>query len=157
MAVATKTPGAKRADHKRTAIPQAYLRLMQRFLLRAISTEQELARATALADELFDRAKLHRAEEQYLDVLCDLIEAFEDEHCPIPDVSAAEMLRFLIDQRDVTQQTVARETAIANSTITALLKGERVMTRKHIETFAKYFGVAPAVFLPERGKYGAKQ
>ena len=58
------------------------------------------------------------------------------------------MLRFLIDQRGVTQQTVSKETGIANSTITALLKGGREMTRKHIETFARYFGVEPAAFLP---------
>jgi antitoxin component HigA of HigAB toxin-antitoxin module len=120
--------------------------------LRPIENERELAEATALADDLFDRPTLLPQEEDYLNVLCDLIQAYEDKIYPIRDVSAAEMLRFLIDQRGVTQQTVARETGIANSTITALLKGNcsggREMTRKHIETFARYFGVEPAVFLP---------
>ncbi len=73
---------------------------------------------------------------------------YEDKICPIRDVSAAEMLRFLIDQRGATQQSVSKETGIANSTITALLKGGREMTRKHIETLARYFGVEPGVFLP---------
>src|SRR5437762_2645 len=129
-------------------IPKAYLQLMERFLLKSIDNEQELATATALADELFDRAELLPEEEQYLDVLCDLMEVYEDEHDPVADVGAAPMLRFLIGQRGVTQQTVSRETGIANSTITALLKGSREMTRKHLEAFARYFGVEPAVFLP---------
>ena len=129
-------------------IPKAYLQLMERFLLKPIDNEQELAAATSLADELFDRAELLPEEEQFLDVLCDLMEAYEDEHHPIADVGAAPMLRFLIDQCGVTQQTVSRETRIANSTITALLKGSRQMTRKHLEALARYFGVEPAVFLP---------
>ena len=148
MTMRTKELSAKSAHRKPVPIPKAYLRLMERFLLVPIRTDQDLARATALADELFDRPELLAEEEQFLDVLCDLIEAYEDEHCLIPDVGPAEMLRFLIDQRGVTQQTIARETGVANSTITALLKGERELTRKHIEAFALYFGLEPAVFLP---------
>ncbi|HEV3255854.1 MAG TPA: helix-turn-helix domain-containing protein [Gemmataceae bacterium] len=132
-------------------IPKAYLRLVKRFLLQPLESEQELTEATALADELLQRAELLADEEKYLDVLCGLIEAYEDEHYPIADVSAARMLRFLIEQRGVTQQTVSKETGIANSTITALLQEHREMTRKHIETFARYFGVEPAVFLPGNG------
>ena len=147
---------ATRLKDRRTRIlgkpvPKAYLRLVERFLLRPIGNDPELDEALALADELFDRPNLLPEEQQYLDVLCDLIKAYEDLVCPIRDVSAAEMLRFLIDQRGVTQQTVAKETGVANSTLTALLKegrpGGRDMTRRHIETFARYFGVEPAVFL----------
>ena len=147
FAMATKAQGrATRAE--RRPIPKAYLRLLERFLLRPIENEQELAEATALAEELLDRPNLLPEEEQYLDVLGDLIQAYEDEICPIRDVGAAEMLRYLIDQRGVTQQTVSKETGIANSTITALLKGDREMNRKHIETFARYFCLDPGVFLP---------
>jgi hypothetical protein len=42
---------------------------------------------------------------------------------------------------------MAGETGIANSTITALLQGGRAMTRRHIETFARYFRIPPALFL----------
>jgi HTH-type transcriptional regulator / antitoxin HigA len=121
---------------------------MGKFLLRPIENEQDLTEATALADDLFDRPNLLPEEQKYLDVLCELIERYEDEHEPIRDVSAAEMLRFLIAQRGAKQQTVSQETGIANSTVTALLKGDRGLTRRHIETFARYFGVEPAVFLP---------
>jgi hypothetical protein len=44
------------------------------------------------------------------------------------------------------------ETGFANSTITAQLQGGRAMTRRHIETFARYFRTAPALFLPGNGR-----
>ena len=67
---------------------------------------------------------------------------------PVPDVSGADMLRFLIGQRGVTQRAVAEEAGIANSTISAVLQGRRELTRTHIEKLSAYFGVEPSVFLP---------
>jgi antitoxin component HigA of HigAB toxin-antitoxin module len=135
-----------------SAVPLPYLRLMRRFLLRPIGNDEELAQATALADELASRSKkLSTAEEQYLSVLCDLIERYEDETVSIPDVGPGEMLRFLIEQRGVPQQTVAEETEIANSTLSALVNGSRKPTVKRIQSMAAYFGVEPAVFLAGNG------
>lgn len=125
---------------------KAYLGLIERFRLRPIETERELSEATALADELFARNDLRREEEEYLDVLCDLIEAYEIEHYAIPDAPPADVLRFLIDQRGINQKAVARETGVANSTITAILQGSRELNSRNIAIFSRYFGVEPAVF-----------
>ena len=83
-----------------------------------------------------------------MDVLSDIVERYEDEHLPIPDVSASDMLRHLIEAKGVAQHTVAAATGISNSTISALLSGKREMTRKHLEKLGTYFCVDPAVFLP---------
>lgn len=128
----------------RAVVPKAYLRLMERCLLRPLRNAKQYADAMKLADELFGRGDLLTEEEEYLKVLCDLMEAYEAEHHAITEVSASAMLRHLIDQRG----NVARETGIANSTITALLKEDRQMTTRHIRILARYFGVSPAVFLP---------
>jgi HTH-type transcriptional regulator / antitoxin HigA len=130
-------------------IPKAYLELMKQFLLVPIRSDVELTKATAVADELASRrARLTQDEEKYFSVLCSLIEQYEDEAVPMPDIGAADMLRFLIEQRGVTQQTVAVETGIANSTLSAVLTGNRGLTVKHIEKLSAYFGVEPGVFLP---------
>jgi HTH-type transcriptional regulator/antitoxin HigA len=122
---------------------------MGRFWLRPLQTDQELTEAMMVADCLASRKEaLLPEEEKYFEVLCDLIEKYEDEHVIIPDAGSADILRFLIEQRGVTQQTVALETGIANSTISAVLGGDRELTRKHIERMAVYFGVEPAVFFP---------
>ena len=38
-----------------------------------------------------------------------LIERYEAEHYPIPDTSPADVLRFLIEQNDLTQRDLAAE------------------------------------------------
>ena len=106
-------------------------------------------RATKIANELAVRGNLSRWEHDYLDVLSDLIEAYEAAHHPIPDLSGPEMLRHLLTERGISQASAAREMGMAPSTVSDILRGKRGIGRKHIEAFATYFHVSPAVFLPE--------
>jgi HTH-type transcriptional regulator/antitoxin HigA len=115
--------------------------------LRPIRSEAELDRAIAMIDALLDQAERNVDEEDYLDVLSDLVERYEDEHDPMPPASGSEMLRFLIESKGTTQARVAAETRIAESTISEVLAGKRALNRKHIEALARHFHVSPAVFL----------
>jgi HTH-type transcriptional regulator/antitoxin HigA len=76
---------AKTKTGRRTA-SDGYLDLVRRFPLRPIRNEKELDRAIAVIDALLDREQLTVAEEDYLDVLGDLVEHYEDQHHPIGDV-----------------------------------------------------------------------
>src|SRR5438105_1684674 len=105
-----KLSTAKRVTAIAKPIPKPYLNLLARFRLKPITSDRELDQAIALASELDMRADLSREEEEYVQVLCSLIEVYEDEHYAIRDVNASEMLRFLIDQQGVTQQVVSRQT-----------------------------------------------
>ena len=62
------------------------------------------------------------------------------------DLSDAEMLKHLIEAKNVTQVEVARATGIAESTISELLAGKRKLSRAHIGKLAKYFHVSPSLF-----------
>jgi HTH-type transcriptional regulator/antitoxin HigA len=125
-----------------------YLELVRRLPLRPIRNEKELDRAIAMIESLVDRDRLSPAEEDYLDVLGNLVERYEDQAHPIPAVSEEEMLRYLIDQRDVTQAEVARATGVRESRISEVLSGKRKLTKTQITQLAGYFRVSPAVFLP---------
>ena len=125
-----------------------YLELVRRLPLRPIRSERELDRAIAMIDSLVDRDRLSPAEADYLDVLGDLVERYEDQALPIADVSEGEMLRYLIDQRDVTQAAVARATGIRESRISEILSGKRKLTLPQLTKLAGYFRVSPAVLLP---------
>jgi HTH-type transcriptional regulator / antitoxin HigA len=124
-----------------------YLELVCQVPLRPIRSEAELDSAIAMIDALLDLDKRSGDEEDYLDVLSDLVEKYEDENDPMPTVASTEMLRFLIDNRATTQTEVATETGIAESTISEILAGKREMNRKHIEALARHFRVNPAVFM----------
>ncbi len=123
-----------------------YLELIRRFPLRPIRSDDELDQAIEVVDELIDRDDLDPSEKDYLDVLSDLIERYESEIHPIEPVSDAEMLAHLIEAKGITQVKLARETQIAESTISEVLAGKRILNRFQIGRLARYFNVGPMVF-----------
>src|SRR2546423_4637912 len=74
-----------------------YLDLVRRFPLRPLRSDADLDAAVAVIDGLIDRPTLTAPEQDYLDVLSDLVEAYEAEMVPIRPVGDAELLRFLIE------------------------------------------------------------
>jgi HTH-type transcriptional regulator / antitoxin HigA len=123
-----------------------YLELVQRVPLRPIRSDDELDRAIEMVDELIDRDDRGEDERDYLDVLSDLIERYEAEAHPIPAASDAEILAHLIGVKGVSQAEVARETVLAESTISEVLAGKRNLNRTHIGRLARYFNVGPTAF-----------
>jgi HTH-type transcriptional regulator/antitoxin HigA len=116
-----------------------------------------------MIDSLLGQRPLSRDAQDYLDVLSDLVERYEEEHHPMPALSDSAMLRQLIEVRGIRQIELARATGIANSTISAVLNGSRKLNRRHIGALAEYFHVDPGVFTfdeeePRKGKLlGAKK
>src|SRR5262245_10540938 len=94
-----------------------YLSLVKTFPLRPIRSGKELDRAIEMLDVLLRRQReLTPDEHDYLDVLSDLVERYEDEHEPIPDVGPADMLRHLLETRGLSQSQLARATGMTDST-----------------------------------------
>jgi HTH-type transcriptional regulator/antitoxin HigA len=115
--------------------------------LRSIQSDKELERARTLLNELLDASSLDPDQEDYLDVLGDLIDQYERTHHPLPPVSDLDMLRHFLDTRGLTRAEAARGAGIAVSTLSSILNGNRTMNRSHIEALARFFRVSPAVFL----------
>jgi HTH-type transcriptional regulator / antitoxin HigA len=133
---------------KSRMVPGRYLELIQTFPLRPIRSDKDLVAALAVIDQLLDQKRLLREEQDYLDVLSDLVARYEKEQHPMPPVSDADMLRHLIEAKDVTHVQVGRATGIAESTISAVLSGDRRLRREHIAKLARYFHVGVRAFLP---------
>jgi HTH-type transcriptional regulator/antitoxin HigA len=124
-----------------------YFELVRSFPLRPLRSDEELDRAVAVIDALLGQASRDEGEDDYLDVLSDLVEKYESTHHPIPPASDAEVLRFLItDAKGVSQAQVADETGIPQSTISEVLSGKRGLSRRNIGVLARYFHVNPSVF-----------
>ncbi len=123
-----------------------YLDLVREFPLRPIRSDEELDRAVRMVESLLDRRDLVPEEEDYLEVLGDLVERYESAAHPMPPLSDAEMLRHLLDAKGEAQTEVAAATGIADSTISEILKGKRSLNRNHIGKLARYFNVSPDVF-----------
>jgi HTH-type transcriptional regulator / antitoxin HigA len=128
-------------------INDTYLDLVREFRLTHIKNGRHLGQAQRMIDRLLQQG-LDDGAQEYLDVLTDLVETYEDEHFPIPDVSEADVLRELIRSNNLTQSQLAKKVGIAQSTISAVLNGARPLTREHMVKLANFFHVAPAAFLP---------
>jgi HTH-type transcriptional regulator/antitoxin HigA len=124
-----------------------YLELVRQFPLRPLRTAADLDAAIAVIDSLIDQDNLAAPEQDYLDVLSDLVEAYESEAVPMAPVGDAEMLSFLIEQNGVTQSEIATGAKIAESTISEVLSGKRKLNRTQIGKLARYFHIEPGAFL----------
>jgi HTH-type transcriptional regulator/antitoxin HigA len=127
-------------------LPDTYFALVQQFPLTHIRSGEHLDEALEVIDQLL-RLELDRGSQEYLDALSDLVEAYENEHHPMPAVCEADLLRELVRSSGLSQKKLEKEVGIAQSTISAVLTGARSLTKAQILKLANYFGVSPAAFL----------
>ncbi len=140
MKVATKTKvGRNRRVHK------SYLNLIVELPLASIKSQQQLDAAQAMIDRLLREATLDNGEELYLDALSDLVAAYEDVHYPIAPASDADMLRHLMDAKEVTQAELHRQAGIPKSTISEVLAGKKPFSKALIRSLAEFFKVDAGV------------
>lgn len=123
----------------------SYVRLVRKFPLIPIENDKQLDAATAVIDELLDKDR-SREEEAYLDVLGQLIEAYEEEAHPIEPATDAQLLADILESRGLTQVAFAKLTGIAESTVSAVLHGSRRLTREQIGKIGKHLSVPPEAF-----------
>src|SRR5437763_16868713 len=100
VSMASKSATTSRAVYGKTE--DQYLELVRHFPLRSLRTDADLNAAIGVIDALLACPNLTVSEQDYLEVLSDLVEAYEDEAIPIRAVGDSELLRFLIKQKGVT-------------------------------------------------------
>lgn len=140
MTVATRPKARiKRPVHK------SYLNLIVDLPLTSIRSQNQLNAAQAMMDRLVRQESLDEGEELYLDALSDLVAAYEDIHYPIAPASDGDMLRHLMDAKEVTQAELHRQTGIPKSTISEVLAGKKPFSKALIRTLADFFKVDASV------------
>jgi HTH-type transcriptional regulator / antitoxin HigA len=129
-----------------------YFTLIRNYPLRPLRSDEELDQAIAMIDRLLARGGLAADEEDYLDVLSDLVEKYEDDHYPIQPVSGIDALRHLVESSGKTRATIAAEAGLPESTLSEVLLGRRRLNTRHIGILARYFRIDPGVFLDAPGE-----
>ena len=130
---------------RRRKVADSYLNLVIEFPLASIKSHAQLEAAQKMIDRLVTKGALDDGEELYLDALSDLAAAFEDVHYPISPASDAEMLRHLMEAKDVTQAELHRRSGIPKSSISEVLAGKKPFSRGMIRTLAQVFNVDNSV------------
>jgi HTH-type transcriptional regulator/antitoxin HigA len=110
-----------------------------------ITSERQHEEYLFVLDRLASKANPTREEEKYAEVLMTLIEAYEEEHHPIPDASPMEVLRSLMEANDLRQKDLVPIFG-SESIVSEVLHKKRSLNKTHIEKLSKRFRVSPAVF-----------
>jgi HTH-type transcriptional regulator/antitoxin HigA len=110
-----------------------------------IASERQQAEYLSVLDKLASKENATREEEKYAEVLMTLIEAYEEEHYPIPDASPVEVLRSLMEANDLRQKDMVLIFG-SESIVSEVLHKKRSLNKTHIEKLSKRFRVSPAVF-----------
>lgn len=132
---------------RKPRVGSSYFDLVRDFPLVPITGDRHLHQAQAVIDDLLKKDRLDAGEDAYLEVLSDLVMAYEDAHHPIPAASDADLLRLLMEAQGTSQAEVARRTGIARSTLSQILSGRRAISMSHVTPLARIFHVEPGVFL----------
>jgi len=141
-------PAGKRQTNARPT--PAYLALIDRFPLRPLRSERDYDAAVTILDKLAVRPEgsLDAGEQDYLDTLTMLVEAYDREHYAIDTehYDPLTMLKYLMQERGMTQADLGR--LLGNRALASLiLNGHRQISKSHIRKLADHFKVSPALFL----------
>jgi len=115
--------------------------------LLTIRNEREYDRAVKLLNELLDEIGTNERHPLYsfMDTLGTLIEAYEEEHYPVPASSGADMLRYLMEEHSLSQSDLSE--IGSQGVVSEVLNGKRELNIRQVRALAKRFHVSPAVFV----------
>jgi len=133
----------------KTTIHPDYLKLIRRFPLRPIRNKKEYDIVVELMNELAvcDEGSLSPGEADYLDTVSMLVEKYDDEHHPIPNVTPLTMLKHVMAESGATQVEIASLLGIGTSAMSMILSGSREITAGHARALGRRFAVDPGLFV----------
>ncbi len=119
---------------------KAYEKLIKRFPLRPIHSDEENDRAGEICDALTDRIdELTPAERDYLEVLTDLVAKYESRwDSEVADMSPRDLIAYLMDQNGLAQKDLVSEMGSA-SRVSEFLSGERKLSLEQARNLSKRF------------------
>jgi HTH-type transcriptional regulator/antitoxin HigA len=116
---------------------------------RVIHNDAELE---AYTDALFQLTALEnpsRSEVEAIELLTLLVEHYEQEHYSIPAADPASVVRFLIEQQNLTQRDLIPEFG-TESAVSMFLSGQRNLTLEQVRKLSARFKLPADIFIGKR-------
>ena len=116
--------------------------------LAAIRSKREYERKRKLMNALLDEIG---GDERHplaglLDLLGELVAAYEAREAAMPEAPPADVLRLLIEAHGLSQADLAAELG-GQPVVSAVLGGKRAINARQAKALGQRFGVSPAVFI----------
>lgn len=125
-----------------------YGRLLARTAPKVIKTEEENERYLAVVDSLMAKGEgnLTPEEDALLELLADLIHAFESKAYPIPESAPHEMVAFLLDQRGLKPSDLWPVIG-SKGRVSEILTAKRSISKEQAKKLADFFAVRADLFI----------
>jgi HTH-type transcriptional regulator/antitoxin HigA len=124
-----------------------YLELLKQYPPRPIDNEEDLEMMQQVINRLLDKPQLTAEEREYLNVLGALIYEYEENQEPIPDIYGLELLKFILEERNLQKQDLL-SIFESKSTLDDILDGQQDLTPIYIQKLANFLNISPDLFLP---------
>ncbi|HRK31132.1 MAG TPA: helix-turn-helix domain-containing protein [Tepidisphaeraceae bacterium] len=137
-------------SRKATADRDTYLDLVAECPLRPIRTKTQHIDARSTIDQLAIRgSSLNSAERDYLDVLIDLVEAYEQVHFPMPAKggSVPQKLNALMQHSDTSPTKLQEVLGLSQTAVSLILSGKRGLSKSSIVKLSRHFRLSADYFL----------
>ena len=131
----------------KTITPELQKQWLEIAPILTIRNEQEYDLGVERLNALIDEIGTNEQHPLYtlLDTLGILIQAYEEEHYPIPDCSGVDMLRYFMEEYSLSQSDLPE--VGSQGIVSEILNGKRDLNLRQIRALAKRFHVSPSVFI----------
>jgi HTH-type transcriptional regulator / antitoxin HigA len=89
------------------------------------------------------------SEQEAIELLTLLVERYEETHYPIPTADAVSVVRFLLEQQDLTQRDLIPEFG-SESAVSMFLSKQRKLTLQQVRKLSTRFKLPADVFVQSR-------
>jgi HTH-type transcriptional regulator/antitoxin HigA len=127
---------------------QKYRRMLGRLLPKAIRTEEENERMLAEINKLMSKGEenLSPEEGELLNLMAILIEAFEEEHYPLPQSPPGSKVKMLMEDRGLRAVDLVPVLG-SRSRVSELLSGKRLPSKAQAKALAEFFHLPVELFI----------
>ncbi len=115
--------------------------------LHAIRTKRDYDKAVSTLNQLLDAGAANEKSPlaDLVNTLGALIGDYDDVHYPVEDVSPVAMIRFLMEQQDLTQSDLPE--IGTQGVVSEVLRGKRELNVRQIKALSERFHIPSSVFI----------
>ena len=116
---------------------------------RVIHNDAELEMYTDALFQLTALASPSSSEVEAIELLTLLVERYEEEHYSVPKADPVSIVRFLIEQQNLTQRDLIPQFG-SESAVSMFMTGQRNLTLEQVRKLSARFKLPSDVFIPKK-------
>ena len=130
-------------------LPKSYKGLVSMLVPRPIHSEDQAEQVWEVISVMAGRDDLTDDQEDYLLILTEMYEAWQEQNDPMPAESSplTERLAYLLEQTQTSQGSWARLLDVSESYISMVMRGKRGLTPEHIRMLSDHFAISAGYFV----------